>query len=460
MSAKTPSVRDGFSSRFGIIAAAAGSAIGLGNIWKFPYITGEYGGAAFILVYLICITLIGLPVMLSEFLIGRRAEKDAVGSFKKLAPRTPWFITGWLGLVSAFIILSFYGVVAGWTLHYLYLSLSGGLLNLNTEQLSGLFSNFISNPWQPIIWQCIFMAVTVAVVLGGVKNGIERYSKLLMPLLLIILVILAFRSVTLQGAEAGIDFLFSPDFSKLDMKAVLAALGHAFFSLSLGMGTMITYGSYIQKKENLATTAIQVSIADTAIALIAGIAIFPAVFAFGIEPSAGPGLVFITLPNVFGQMTMGIVFSALFFALLAVAAITSAISILEVLVAYLDEEFNWPRPRSTILIGSIITVVGALLSQGNGSMASIQLPFLLGGEIAQMNIFDWFITLSDQLLPIGGFVIALFVGWKMTKADIHDELSSQGRWRVPYLTVYRIVVKIIAPAAIALVFLSNIFGLV
>ncbi len=459
MSNQTQTVRDGFSSRLGIIAAAAGSAIGLGNIWKFPYITGENGGAAFILVYLFCIALIGVPVMLSEFVIGRRAQKDAVGSFKTLAPGTPWFFTGWLGITAAFIILSFYGVVAGWTLHYLYLAISGGLQGLSAEQLGAVFGGFISNPWQPIFWQVLFMAATIAVVLGGIKNGIERYSKILMPLLLVILVILAIRSVTLDGAKQGMQFLFSPDFSKLNVEAILAALGHAFFSLSLGMGAMITYGSYIQKKENLGATALQVSIADTAIALIAGLAIFPAVFAFGIEPSAGPGLVFITLPNVFGQMAFGSVFAILFFALLAVAAITSAISILEVVVAYLDDEFSWSRTASTFTVGVAITIVGAILSQGNGSLADLKLPFLLNGELIGMNIFDWFITLSDQLLPIGGLAIALFAGWKMAKKDIADELSSSGLWKIAYLEIYRFTVRIIAPAAIAFVFLSSIFGL-
>jgi len=453
------SQRDGFSSRLGIIAAAAGSAIGLGNIWKFPYITGEYGGAAFILVYLACIACIGLPVMLAEFVVGRNAQKNAIGAFKAEAPGTPWFFTGWLGITTAFIILSFYGVVAGWTLHYVGMSVTGALANQTPDQLGANFGEFISNPWLPIFWQVVFMIITVAVVLGGVKNGIERYSKILMPLLLVLLVILAARSMTLDGASKGIEFLFSPDFSKLNMKAVLAAMGHAFFSLSLGMGTMITYGSYINKKESLGATALQVSIADTVIALIAGLAIFPAVFAFGIEPSAGPGLVFITLPNVFSQMPFGTGFSIMFFFLLAVAALTSAISILEVVVAYLDEEFGWNRRKSTITVAISITIMGALLSQGNGAWSSFKLPFLIGGEITKMNIFDWFITLSDQLLPVGGFLIALFVGWKLNKDKLTNELTNNGTLKAGYISLYRVVIKFIAPLAIAFVFLSTIFGL-
>lgn len=452
--------RDGFSSRLGIIAAAAGSAIGLGNIWKFPYITGEYGGAAFILVYLICIALIGLPIMLSEFVIGRKAQKNAIGAFRAEAPGTPWVLTGVLGLTTAFILLSFYSVVAGWTLHYVGLSFTDGFSQAESGNLGSLFGEFIANPWLPIFWQVVFMALTVAVVFGGVKNGIERYSKILMPLLLVILVILAVRSMTLDGAAEGIRFLFQPDFSKLSMEAVLAAMGHAFFSLSLGMGTMITYGSYISKKENLATTAVQVSIADTVIALIAGLAIFPAVFAFAIEPSEGPGLVFITLPNVFSQMAFGTVFAVLFFALLAVAALTSAISILEVIVAYLDEELGWTRRKSTLLVALGITLVGALLSQGNGAWNDIKLPFLISGELQPMNIFEWFVTLSDQLLPLGGFFIALFVGWKLSASELEDELSNAGTLKVGYIKAYRIVLKFIAPLAIAFVFLSAIFGFI
>ena len=452
------SQRDGFSSRLGIIAAAAGSAIGLGNIWKFPYITGEYGGAAFILVYLLCIAVIGLPIMLAEFTIGRRAQKNAVGAFRVEAPGTPWFLTGSLGITTAFILLSFYGVVAGWTLHYIGLSITDSFNGLTTTELGATFGGFIADPWLPIFWQTIFMALTVAVVLGGVKNGIERYSKILMPLLFIILIALAIRSMTLDGASKGIEFLFKPDFSKLNMKAILAAMGHAFFSLSLGMGTMITYGSYIGKQENLGSTALQVSIADTVIALIAGLAIFPAVFAFGIEPSAGPGLVFITLPNVFSQMPLGNGFALLFFSLLAVAALTSAISILEVIVAYLDEEFGWHRNTSTVLVAVAITIVGALLSQGNGSWGGFKLPFLVDGSISHMNIFDWFIALSDQLLPIGGFFIAIFVGWKLDKSVVTDEITNHGQLRLGYVQLYRFTLKFIAPLAIAFVFLASLFG--
>jgi NSS family neurotransmitter:Na+ symporter len=447
--------RDGFSSKLGIIAAAAGSAIGLGNIWKFPYITGIYGGAAFILVYLVCIALIGLPVMLSEFTIGRRAQANAVGSFKKLAPGTPWFLTGWMGFVAAFSILSFYGVVAGWTLDYVVKAITGAYVGMEPDAIGGLFGALISSPVATVGWQLLFMAVTAGVVMGGVKDGIEKYSKILMPLLLVIILILDIRAVTLPGAGEGVNFLFKPDFSALNAEAVLVALGHAFFSLSLGMGTMITYGSYIGKKENLGETALQVTIADTVIALAAGLAIFPAVFAFGVEPSAGPGLVFITLPNVFNQMAGGMIWGILFFSLLAIAALTSAISILEVVVAYLAEETSMSRKKATIVAASAITFVGVLAGLSYTPVLSgftIPLP-----GFGSLGIFDWLDMLSaNYLLPLGALFISLFVGWKMVRKDIEEEVSNNGTVKIGWIGVFLIFAKVVAPIAIAIVFLNGV----
>ncbi len=447
--------RDGFSSKLGIIAAAAGSAIGLGNIWKFPYITGVYGGAAFILVYLVCIALIGLPVMLSEFTIGRRAQKNAIGSFHKLAPNTPWFATGWLGFAAAFVILSFYGVVAGWTLDYVFKAIMNGFSGLSPDELGGMFGGMISSSWAPIGWQWIFMALTAAVLLGGVKDGIEKYAKILMPLLLVIIVVLDIRAITLPGAGEGIAFLFKPDFGKLSAEGVMSALGHAFFSLSLGMGTMITYGSYIGKKEDLSVTALQVTIADTAIALLAGLAIFPAVFAFNIEPGAGPGLVFITLPNVFNQMPGGYFFGILFFVLLAVAALTSSISILEVVVAYFAEDLNMDRKKATVLAAVIITLLGSVQSLSNGAFSHIQIPFLNQGS---MNFMDWMILLSDHMLPIGGLFISLFVGFKMKKEDVMDEITNGGALHeTTWAKIYLVLTKYVAPVGIIAV-IANMLG--
>ncbi len=447
--------RDGFSSKLGIIAAAAGSAIGLGNIWKFPYITGIYGGAAFILVYLVCIALIGLPVMLSEFTIGRRAQANAVGSFKKLAPGTPWFLTGWMGFVAAFSILSFYGVVAGWTLDYVVKAITGAYVGLEPDAIGGLFGALISSPVATVGWQLVFMAVTAGVVMGGVKDGIEKYSKILMPLLLVIILILDIRAVTLPGAGEGVNFLFKPDFSALNAEAVLVALGHAFFSLSLGMGTMITYGSYIGKKENLGETALQVTIADTLIALAAGLAIFPAVFAFGVEPAAGPGLVFITLPNVFNQMAGGMIWGILFFSLLAIAALTSAISILEVVVAYLSEETSMSRHKATLVSAVAITFVGVLAGLSYTSvLGGVTIPLPGFGSLV---VFDWLDALSaNYLLPLGGLFISLFVGWKMVRKDVEAEVSNDGTVKIGWIGMFLILAKVVAPIAIAIVFLNGV----
>ena len=467
------SVRDGFSSKFGIIAAAAGSAIGLGNIWKFPYITGQNGGAAFIIIYLICIALIGAPVMLSEFLIGRRAQKNAVGSFKKLAPGTPWFLTGWMGIAAAFMILSFYGVVAGWTIHYVVLSINNAFSSWVEGESVEVFTSFISGAdgkwWLPVLYQIIFMILTAGIVLGGVKDGIEKYSKILMPLLLVLIIILDIRAVTLPGSGAGVEFLLKPDFSKImDRPAsVLDALGHAFFSLSLGMGTMITYGSYIGKKENLGITSIQVTIADTLIALLAGLAIFPAVFAYGIDPAGGAGLVFMTLPAVFAQMPFGAVFAVMFFGLLTVAALTSSVSILEVVVAYFKEELNMTRAKATLIAGIIITAFGSVCSLSYSKISFFNkeifptFEFVLKDDswtfLQKHNFFDWFDKISANfLLPLGGLFIILFVAWKMKKEDVKDELSNSGALRVGYFVVFEVLAKYIAPFGIVLVFLHSI----
>ncbi|MGD8297991.1 MAG: sodium-dependent transporter [Desulfobacterales bacterium] len=441
--------RDSFTSKLGIIAAVAGSAVGLGNIWKFPYITGIFGGGAFVLVYLICIALIGLPVVLSEFVIGRKAQKNAIGSFKKLAPGTYWFVPGLMGLVAAFMILAFYGVVAGWTLEYLVKSITNSFAGKNPAELEGIFGGFISQIAKPIFWQIIFMGLTGWIVLAGIKGGIEKASKLLMPLLLFIIVILNIRAITLPGAGEGLAFLFKPDFSKLSAEGMLSALGHAFFSLSLGMGTLITYSSYMSKKENLATTAVQVTIADTIIALLAGVAIFPAVFAFGIEPGAGPGLVFITLPNVFQQMPGGYIFCFLFFLLLSVAALTSSISILEVVVAYFVEELKLARRAATIMATIAITIVGIPCSLSMGVMSKT----LFMGK----TFFDWldFIA-SNVLLPLGGLLIVAFVGWYLGREKTEAEVTNEGELEAGYLPLFMFLAKFVAPVVIAIVFLHGL----
>lgn len=293
MAGISPNKRDNFGSKFGVVAAAAGSAVGLGNIWKFPYELGNNGGGAFLVFYLIFVAMIGIPVMIAEFAIGRNGQKNPIGSFKFIKPGKPWFLVGVMGVGAAFMIFAFYGSVAGWTLEYLFQSVKGGFEGKNPDELNIMFTNFVEDPIRPIVWLVIFVALTTSVVIAGVKNGIEKYTKILMPVLVVIILILVVRSVTLPGAGEGLKFLFKPDFSKINSTVILSALGQAFFSLSLGMGTIITYGSYINRENNLGTTAIQVSIADTLIAILAGVAIFPAVFAFGINPSQGAGLIFV-----------------------------------------------------------------------------------------------------------------------------------------------------------------------
>jgi NSS family neurotransmitter:Na+ symporter len=444
-----PSKRDSFGTKFGVIAAAAGSAVGLGNIWRFPYIAGENGGGAFILIYLLFIIAIGIPVMLSEFTIGRRAQRNAFGSFKRLAPNTYWYLIGLMGVVAAFVILSFYSTVAGWTLEYIYLSISNAFADKTPDQLTTMFESFKSGTFRPIMWQLIFMVLTAWIVIAGVKKGIEKYAKILMPILLLLIIVLDFRAVTLTGASEGIEFLFKPDFSKLDTNSVLEALGQAFFSLSIGMGTLITYGSYINKKQNLTTTAINVSAADTIIAILAGVAIFPAVFAFGIEPNAGPDLIFRTLPNIFQQMPGGYFFSLIFFILLGVAALTSSISVLEVVVAYFVEELGIKRKRATIVAAVSITALGILSTMSWGTLGDVR--------IFNFNVFELLdFTASSVLLPIGGVFIVVFLGWYLGKKHIKDEISSSGIYKAKLVNLFVIIIKFIAPIAIAMVFLHGI----
>lgn len=439
-----------FTSKFGVIAAAAGSAIGLGNIWKFPYITGIYGGAAFLFVYLFFIALVGLPIMLSEFVIGRKTRKNAYGAFKKLAPQTKWQNVGFLGVLAAFLILSFYGVVAGWSLRYVFFSITHNFSDSTPEQIKSLFNNFIVSPGPPLLYHTIFMILTAAIVIIGVQKGIERTSKVLMPVLLLIIIALDVRAVTLPGSLEGIKFLFQPDFSKLSGEGILNALGHAFFSLSLGMGTLITYGSYIRKKNNLVKTTIQVTFADTFIALLAGLAIFPAVFAFNIEPDAGPGLVFVTLPNVFAQMPGGYFFSILFFLLLTVAAITSSISILEVVVAYFSEELKLSRNVATIMAASFAILIGIICSLSFGIFSDYTFVCL--------NFFDLldFIA-SNILLPLGGMFISLFIGWKLGKYAVFKEIAHGGTLQGYFLSAFIFLTRYFAPIAIFLVFLHGLY---
>jgi len=443
------SKRDSFGSKIGVIAATAGSAIGLGNIWRFPYVTGENGGGAFLFVYLAFILAIGIPVMLSEFVIGRSAQLNPYGAFKKLAPGKPWFLIGIMGVGAAFMIMAFYAAVAGWTLEYVFQSVKNGFTGKSPDELRTMFDEFRQDSLRPVIWFLVFMGLTAWIVISGVRKGIEKYTKILMPILLVILVVLCIRAVTLPGAGAGMSFLFKPDFSKINAETILKALGQAFFSLSIGMGTLITYGSYIKKNDNLATTAVGVSFADTLIAILAGIAIFPAVFAFGIDPGAEEGLVFITLPTIFQQMPGGYYFSLLFFVLLAVAALTSTISVLEVVVAYFVEELKMIRKKATIFATLSISVLGIVAAGSWGWFENLTL--------FDSNIFGLLnFTSANILLPLGGFFIVAFIGWYFGKEKIRKEAGNEGALKARYLPVYMFIVKFIAPIAIALVFLNGL----
>ncbi len=441
--------RDGFGSKIGIIAAAAGSAIGLGNIYRFPCELGNNGGAAFLLVYLAVVIFLGIPVMLSELVIGRRSQSNAVGAFKKLAPKSAWPIVGYMGVLCGFIIFAFYSTVSGWTLEYIIKAVTNSFQGKDMAAMEQDFTDFHNMGWRNVMWQAIFIFLTGFVVFKGVQNGIERYAKILMPLLLVILIVLGIRSVTLPGAKEGLSFLFHPDFSKIDANVLISALGQGFFSLSLGMGALITYGSYIKKKDNLTSTAFSVVLADTLIALLAGLVIFPAAFSFGIRPTAGMGLVFNTIPMIFNQMTGGYIFCIIFFVLLAIAALTSTISLLEVVVAYLSEEMHINRKWSTVW--------ACLATLFIGSFASLSLmentPFAIGGR----TVFDLMDFVSSNiLLPLGGVLIVIFVGWRLGKAKFFEEVTNEGTIKASLKKVIFFIIRYLAPIAITIVFISGL----
>lgn len=442
--------RDSFSGKFGVIAAAAGSAVGLGNIWRFPYITGENGGGAFLLVYLFFVIAIGIPVMMSEFVIGRRSGANALGSFRKLAPGTPWWLIGLMGIIAAFVILSFYSTVSGWTLEYIFQAVKGGFAGKSQEQLNADFANFTSGSFRPLLWQFVFMALTAGIVLGGVQKGIEKATKLMMPLLLVLIIAVCVRSVTLPGASEGLRFLFEPHFEKLTFNSILMALGQAAFSLSIGMGALITYGSYIKKDTPLLATSFQVATADTLIAILSGVMVFPALFALGIPNTGGPGLVFVTLPAIFQSMPGGYVFAIVFFILISIAALTSTISVLEVVVAYMIEELKMTRVKATIIAASAITFVGVFCTLSFGPLADYTL--------FNMTFFDIMNYLSANIfLTFGALFIVIFTGWKLGKSEFIDELKQSGKYNPVLISVIVFIIKWIAPIAIGAVAIGAFF---
>lgn len=446
--------RVNFGSKLGVILASAGSAVGLGNIWRFPYETGNHGGAAFILIYLLCILILGMPIMISEFIIGRHSRANTGGAYKILAPGTSWKWVGFMGVLAGFLILSYYSVVAGWTLEYIVEAGANGFADKTPDDFIAAFQDFSQDPYRPILWLVVFMLMTHFIIVKGVKNGIEKSSKIMMPMLLVIIIILVICSVTLPGAEKGLEFLLKPDFSKVDSTVFLSAMGQAFFSLSLGMGCLCTYASYFNKDTNLTKTALSVGLLDTVIAILAGLIIFPAAFSVGIKPDAGPSLIFITLPNVFQQAFSGIpilayVFSLMFYILLAVAALTSTISLHEVVTAYLHEEYKMTRRKAARLVtgGCIFLGIFASLSLG---IARDYTTFSLG-------LFDLldFIT-AKIMLPLGGLLISIFTGWYLDKSVVWDEISNGGKLKIRFFKLFIFILKYIAPVAISFIFVNEL----
>ena len=443
------SERATFGSKFGAILATAGSAVGLGNIWRFPYMLGANGGAAFLLIYLICVVLLGLPVMISEFYIGKHTHRNAVGAFKEMAPGTKWSLIGYNGVIAAFLILGFYAVVSGWTIEYIIQAFSGTLHGKDAASFQADFEMFSSSTVRPIIWTIAFILLTHVIIISGVKDGIERASKVMMPALFFILIALCIRSVTLPGAEKGLEFFFNPDFSKITSSVVLSAMGQTFFSLSIGMGCLITYASYFNKTTNIQNTALQVTALDTLVSVLAGVMIFPAVFCFGITPTAGPELVFITLPNVFEQLPLGWLWSAVFFVLLALAALTSTISLHEVATAYTHEEFKISRTKAAWLVSAGVMVLGIVSSLSFGVFKD----FTIGG-LTFFSLLDY--VTAKIMLPLGGMFICIYVGYRVDRKILKAELTNEGTLPFYFFNTYAFFMKYIAPIAIAIIFLNEL----
>ncbi len=440
--------REQWGSRIGFILAAAGSAIGLGNIWRFPTAVGQSGGGAFIFLYLIIIFLIGIPLMIGELTIGRRGKRNIVSAFKVIKPGGPWWFIGALGVMAGFVILSYYSVIAGWALSYIFKFLTGQLANLEAGQAANVFGGLVADPIQPLIWHGIFMALTIGIVIFGIDKGIERASKIMMPILFALLFLLAIRSVTLEGAMEGVLWYLTPNFGTININIILGALGQVFFSLSLGMGAIMTYGSYLPDEENIPSAAVLISLADLGIAILAGFIIIPAVFAFGLEPSQGPALIFITLPAVFASLPLGNIIGGLFFLLLSIAALTSAISLLEVPVSYFIEEFKWNRKKASIIIGITIFLLGIPSSLSQGILEEALLfgmPFL--------DFMDFFS--SNLLLPVGGLLTALFLGWIWGTRDTLKEIKKNGV-SFSLSGPWEVIVKFILPLVLVYILLTGL----
>jgi len=449
--------RETFSTGLAVFFATLGSAIGLGNIWKFPYLTGSNGGGAFVLIYILCVLLVGIPIMISEFYIGRSTRANAVGAFSKLKARPAWKSIGYMGVTAAFLIMFFYSAVAGWVYSYVFKALSGGFTGLATlpadqaaKFVGDQFASTMGGAYSPMLWQFVVLAVVSVILIAGIKNGIERITKTLMPVLFVLMLVICIRALTLDGAAQGLSFLFQVDFSKITAPVILSALGLAFFKLSLGMGTMLTYGSYFTEDNNMLGTSVKVALSDTLVSILAGVAIFPVVFAFGMEPSAGPGLLFNTIPLVFSKMPLGNLLLAAFFVLTSIAATTAMISLVEVPVAFMTEEWKLKRNSAVLLTTGIMLAVGIL---------TVHPQSLLGNVVvAGKGFFDLFDYISSNLLlPVGGLLIALFVGYTVSKEKLAEELSNSGNLNnYNAIKLFTVVLRFITPLLLLIVFLNSI----
>ena len=437
-----------FATKIGVIASTVGSAIGLGNIWRFPYITGQDGGAIFLIAYIICILLIGIPLMIAEFIVGRKAKSNVGRAFTRLKPGSHWNIVGYIGIAACIIILGFYMVISGWVTEYLIKSFSNEFIGKSSAELAANFNSFVTDPYRPLLGIFIFLFLNYIIIIQGVTKGIERASNILMPLLFVILIVFCVKALFMPGMKEGLAYLFSPDLSKLNTKVVLDALGQAFFSLSIGMGILITYGSYFKCNTNLASTASIVTFLNLLMAILAGMIIFPATFSFGINPTQGPELIFITLPNVLQKFAHPHLWSILFFLLVAVAAITSTISLCEVVVAYIHEEFRMSRNKAALILMLIVAVLSVLCSLSFGVLKE--------ATIFGRTIFDFSDFFSANiLLPSSGFLLAIFVGWKMRSKYVYTELISNNRLPRPLFHAIMFCIRYLAPVSIIFIFLSS-----
>lgn len=443
--------RDSFGSKFGILVAMAGSAVGLGNLWRFPYLVGTNGGAAFIIIYLAFVIVLCLPLLYCEFVIGRRSGANVFGAFTALSNKKAWGSVGIIAVLCAGSVLSFYSVVGGWTIDYLVKSLTFKFNVSDVSSMGTMFTESVTSTYEPMLFLFLFVLFTALIVIAGVKEGIEKYAKLMMPMLFLMILLIAVRSLTLPGASAGVAFLFKPDFSKVTANTVLDAMGQGFFSLSLGCGTIITYASYVSKDVGVIGTSAKTAAADTIFAILAGLAIMPAVFAYGISPSEGPGLVFVTLPHIFAQIPFGGILAILFFFILFMAAITSSISLLEVVVAYIIEELKMSRTVAVIVSSIGIFLLGLLCSLSQGVLSDV--------TIFGKNFFDLFDFLSSNVfMTVGGLLSIIFVGWVLKKKNFVDELSVEGKgatYKV-YVDFTFFCIKYIAPIVVAIIMIRGL----